>query len=195
MALVLMHAGDPEGAEEVHRRILAQRRVSFGPAHPEVAGSLQNLAASLVRQGQWAGTDSLLTEAEAIYRAAYGDSHYLVAFPLLTQAEIHLLQDDGDRAMPYAQEAVSIMAEALPDSYLTASARCRLGAALTRQGRLEDAEPLVAAAFERLAATPGALPRLVRECGLELARIHEIMDRPDRAGEIRELLRGFGSDF
>jgi serine/threonine-protein kinase len=164
--IVLMDAEDFVGAEQVHRRMLELRqRLSGDNGDGGVAASLQNLSATLIRQGRFAEAESLSWRAHGIYLQTTPAGHYLQAFPLLTIAESRLLQGDGAGAERAARSAVEILRSSLPpDHYATAAAECRIGAALVRQGRTSQAEPLVHRSLEVLEANAQSPARLVREC-------------------------------
>jgi serine/threonine-protein kinase len=166
LGIVYMDAEDYAGAEQVQRRMLeVRRRMSDGEDDHAVASSLQNLAVTLVRQTRFAEAESLSLRARDIYTHTTPEGHYLRAFPLLTIAEIRLLQRDGIEAERAARAAVRILRAALPAAhYATAAAECRLGAALALRGRIDDAKPLVAAALDVLQNNRQAPDRLVREC-------------------------------
>ncbi len=166
LGIVLTDLEDYEGAEEVHLRILAQRRGPDGDVRDlAVAGSLQNLAAVLVRRHRWIEADSLAREALGIYQEEAPSGSSLPALPLLTLAEIRLATGRAVAAEEEARNALRILEHSLPTGhYVTAVARCRLGLSLARQDRRDEAAPLVRQAMDALQAWEGAPPRLVREC-------------------------------
>jgi eukaryotic-like serine/threonine-protein kinase len=180
LGTVLMEAEDYAGAEQVHRRILEmRRRLSGGDDDPEVAGSLQNLAAALLRQHRFAEAESLSLRAAGIYGRVTPAGHYLRAFPLMSITESRLLQRDGRGAEETALRALRILRGALPvGHYATAAAECRVGAALALQGRLVAAEPLVTAALAAMQSNEQTPERLVREC----ADANAALRAPDHGG-------------
>ena len=56
-------------------RALALKRRLLGPAHPDVAVTLHNLAVAWRRHGDATRAGALLAEAEALFVAALGDTH------------------------------------------------------------------------------------------------------------------------
>jgi hypothetical protein len=138
----------------------------------DVAASIQNLAATLIRQDRFSEAESLSLEAFRIYVDLLPEGHYLPAFPLLTVAESQLLRGDGARAERTARRAVEILRAGLPAGHFaTAAAECRLGAAIAQQARYSDAEPLMASSLERLRSNEQAPDRYVRECADALAAL------------------------
>lgn len=170
-AVVLSDGDDHAGAEVVHRQLLAVRRVqSGGQPTVAVAGSLQNLAANLLRQGRYAEADSMTAEAAEVYRTALPAGHYLTAFPLLTRAEIQLARGDAAAAEESAAEAWGILRTALPAGhFVTSVAECRLGSAQWAQGRTDEAGEHLEAAWDVLRATDATPRRYLQECAARVA--------------------------
>lgn len=173
LAIVLSGMGAYREAEDVHRRVLAHRAGPEGDVRDrDVAGSLQNLAAVLLRQERYAEADSLASEAYHIYRDQAPPGSHLPALPLLSQAEIRLVSGDPAGAEVASRTAVEILSPALPDGhYVTAMAECRLGLALARQGRVETGAALVESALEEVRAWEGTPDRLVTECSEASAEV------------------------
>ncbi len=182
--LVLDALEDFDGAVEIHRQLLERSlaRSDSKPSH-EVAISMQNLAAALVRRGSLAEADSLAERAGRMFGAADGPGHYTVGFTLLTRAQIALLRGEGRRAVELASEAEELLRDALPPGhYAHAVATCRRAGGLALTGRLVAAEPLARASFETLKASAAASARRVGECGRILDDISERLARPDHTG-------------
>lgn len=182
--LVLDALEDFDGAVEIHRQLLERSlpRSDSKPSH-QVAISLQNLAAALVRRGSLAEADSLAEQAGLMFGAADGPGHYTVGFTLLTRAQIALLRGEGHQAVELASEAEELLRDALPPGhYAHAVATCRRAGGLALTGRLDAAEPLARSSFETLKASAAASARRVGECGRILDDISERLARPDHTG-------------
>jgi serine/threonine-protein kinase len=180
LGIVLMEAEDFAGAEGVHRRILAQRRALAGGSddNTEIAGSLQNLAVTLIRQGHLSEAEALSRRAHEIYLKVLPAGHYLQAIPLLSVAEIQLMGANGIGAERNARHAVDILRAALPAGHFaTAAAECRLAAAISQQARHAEAEPLMTAAFESLARNEQAPERHVHDCAEAMAALQRATGR------------------
>ncbi len=90
----------------------------------ELAARYQNLAAAQKGLGDYASAETSAKRAHALYHDALGPDHYRNAFPLMTFAELALLQDEPERAFEPADAAVSLL-HVLPPEHnlvLTASA-------------------------------------------------------------------------
>jgi tetratricopeptide (TPR) repeat protein len=79
LAIWLMKRADHREAEPLYRRALAINEESFGPDHPNVATSLNNLAELLKATNRLAEAEALLRRALAIRETSFGPDHPLVA--------------------------------------------------------------------------------------------------------------------
>jgi eukaryotic-like serine/threonine-protein kinase len=172
LGIVLTQADDLEGAEQVQRRILQLRRERFGTdENGDVAASLQNLAALLVRQGRLTEADSLARRAEQIFSAIAGSRHYSVAFSLITQTDVALGRGLGSQAEQLVRRAIEILEPQFGPGYPTAAASCRLGRAFGIQGRLVEAGRIITASLEAMENAEGVPARQIASCRDALAEL------------------------
>jgi hypothetical protein len=157
-AILLRLMADPQ-PESAFRQLLALLHDRYGDVDGEIAATLQNLAATVKDQGRYAEAEELSRSAHEMFAVTRGPGHFQTAFPLLTIAEIRLLQDDFSGAEITAREAPVILREALPPGHFaTAVAECRVGQALAGQGRPGDARPFLQAGVGAL--LPGERPEV-----------------------------------
>ena len=126
------------------RDALAIREKVLGPAHPNRASSLNNLAVLLRDQGDLAGARPLLERALAINEKALGPEHPDTTTNLNNLAG--LLQDQGDLAgaRPLFERALAIREKMLgPEHPDTALSLYSLAHLLQDQGDLAGARPLL----------------------------------------------------
>ncbi len=155
LATVQQGRGDLAAAEAGFRRVLELRLRILGEDHPMTAHSVHTLGVLLRSRGD-PEAEPTLVRALALERNAMGDRHPLVAYTLLALGQLYLEGGQPGRAEPLFREGHSIWSEALPpEDWRTAVASGRIGASLLRQGRLDDAEPLLRAARAALADRPG----------------------------------------
>src|SRR5262249_43517836 len=64
--------GQFEAAERLYRQSLAIKQKLFGPSHPDLAMTINNLAVISKAQGKFAEAESLYQQALAIFAAALG---------------------------------------------------------------------------------------------------------------------------
>ncbi len=136
-------------ARHLYEGALAIREKALGPAHPETAKNLNDLAILLQAQGDLAGARPLIEQALAIYEKVLGPEHPNTATSLDNLAS--LLQAEGDivGARALFDRALVIREKALgPEHPGTAMSFLSLGVLLHAQGDLVGARPL----FERALA-------------------------------------------
>jgi len=129
-------------AEPLWRRSLEIRRKHLGLDHPEVIGSGDKLALSLIAQGKYPEAEQLLRKALAHREANVVDEASLMP-SLNRMAELYLKQKKYAEAEPFATRAVKIgrsKTGLMPPSF--ADSLHRLGAVCAGQEKWDDAVPL-----------------------------------------------------
>ncbi len=166
----LHEEGKYQEAVGVAQQQLEARKRLLGEEHPDVAASLNNLAALLCAKGDFAGAEALHREALAVKRRLQGEEHPSVATSLGNLARV--LDDKGDYAgaEPLLREALAMrrrlqgeehpsvatilnnLALLLDDKgdYASAEALCRKALAMRRK-LLGEEHPSVAASLNNLA--------------------------------------------
>ncbi|MBM4005073.1 MAG: tetratricopeptide repeat protein [Planctomycetes bacterium] len=92
--------------------------------------------------------------------------------------------EDWTNAEHTLRECLAICESLDPDSWRTHNARCLLGESLLGQGKYADAEPLLRGreGLERRAAQiPPQMQRRLTETAGNLARVYELLGKPDDA--------------
>lgn len=112
----LRRGGDLVRAEQVHRQVLRRRRARFGPAHPEVAKSLQALAAVLIKRED-PGAKGLLDEAVDILEAGLGPDHPSLAGALNDRGSCLFATGDSNAARADFREALRIYRKSFPSEH------------------------------------------------------------------------------
>ena len=92
--MLYVNQGRYADAEPLYKRSLAIYEKALGPDHPNVAGSLNNLAGLYNEQGRYADAEPLFKRSLAIYEKALGPDHPDVAQSLNNLAALY------DRARP-----------------------------------------------------------------------------------------------
>ena len=130
--------------QSLYRRSLAIREKALGPDHPDVAISLNNLAALLMDQAQYAEAEPLYRRSLAINEKALGLDHPDVAMSLNNLAG--LLDDQGQytAAEPLYRRSLAIREKVLgPDHPDVAISLNNLAGLLRHQGQYAAAVPLL----------------------------------------------------
>jgi tetratricopeptide (TPR) repeat protein len=111
-------------AEPLNKRSLAIREKALGPDHPDVAISLNNLAALYFKQGRYVDSEPLFKRSLAIWEKALGPHHPNIAKSLNHLTELYWSQGRYADALPLAQALVA-SGHAVPASVLPRAAWCR----------------------------------------------------------------------
>jgi CHAT domain-containing protein len=142
-AMRLYRAGQYDTGVAVARQALALAEANVGPGHPDVALSLNNLAALHDSQGRYAEAEPLYRRALAIREQALGPVHPDVATSLNNLALLHDNQGRHGEAEPLYRRALTIREKVFgPDHPDVAISLNNLAALHEGQGRHAEAEPL-----------------------------------------------------
>ena len=165
------------------------RKQAEGAEHPSVAATSTELASVLMQQGRYAEAEPYLTEALAIYRAAYADDHPSTAEVLVGLGRLYLTQGRPTEAEAQAREALRIRRAMLPDAHWQiAEAESVLGASLAAQARYAAAEPLLTQSYQALHDVNGANHESTQRALERLVAFYTAWEKPAQAAEYRALL-------
>ncbi len=93
----------------MYREALQLRRELLGDRHPDVAGSLNNLATLYRNQGRYEEAEPLYREALQLCRELLGDRHPYVAGSLNNLATLYRNQGRYEEAEPMYLQALKIV--------------------------------------------------------------------------------------
>lgn len=131
-----------DGAEMLERELGLRRRV-LGPDHPEVATTLNNLAALTGAGGDLPGAEALFKESLKLKRAALGEGHPEVALAINNAASLRYSQGDYEAAAALLQEALGLLIAAFGENdAVTVSCLLNLAGVRRASGDYAGAEPL-----------------------------------------------------
>ncbi len=130
-------------ADVAFQRALAIREKVGGPWHPEVAQSLNNLAALDFVQGKYAEAEPLYVRALAIREKALGPEHPKVAQSLNNLGLLYAAERKFAEAEPLYRRALAIQEKIHgPEHPEVARSLYPLALLYSNQGRYTEAEPL-----------------------------------------------------
>jgi serine/threonine protein kinase/tetratricopeptide (TPR) repeat protein len=165
LAVLMTAAGLHAESEGIYRDLLVAKLDKYGADNSLVAGAYQNLAVAVAAQGRYRQADSLAREAERIYRRVMPTGSYIIAFPMLTRAEILLQGGDAEGARRVAAGAADLLRGKVPVLHPAAiMADCRLGRAQAQLGDLPAARALLDSAVWRLDRAEGVREAYQTEC-------------------------------
>jgi serine/threonine protein kinase/tetratricopeptide (TPR) repeat protein len=176
-----------DDAEPNVRKSLAIRRAVLPPGHPDIATSLNNLAALLYDQNKLGEAEPLFREALAIRRAALPAGHPSISESLGNLAVFLQAQNKLGEAEPLFREALAIERAAHPAGHPNiALALNNLAVLLKIQNKLAEAEPLYreALAIKRAARAAGH-PDIARS----LNNLAMLLQAQNKLGEAEPLFR------
>jgi len=104
-------------AQPFLEKSLAIREKALGAEHPDVAASLNNLAALYDTQGQYGKAEPLYQRALTIVEKALGPEHPHVAASLNNLAALYDAQGQYGKAEPLYERALQILKKALPSDH------------------------------------------------------------------------------
>ncbi len=141
--ITLYQQGRYAEAIEVAEEALKVARESFGPDHPDVATTLNNLAMLYYAQGRYAEAEPLSQRALAIREKALGPGHPDVAQSLNNLAVMYYEQGKYADAEPLQKRALAIREKALgPDHPDVAQSLNNLAALYKEMDKEDEAELL-----------------------------------------------------
>ena len=139
----LYRAGKYSEAIPLAKEVLALYEKALGPAHPDVATSLNNLAELYQRQGRYGEAEPLHRRSLALREKALGQEHPDVATSLNNLAALYQSQGRYGEAEPLHRRSLALREKALgaehPD---VATSLNNLALLYQAQGRYGEAEPL-----------------------------------------------------
>jgi len=141
--VTLYQQGRFSEATEIAEEVLQLREKALGPDHPNVAISLNNLAALYEAQGKYAEAEPLYKRLLEIREKALGPDHPNVAISLNNLAELYRVQCKYAEAEPLYKRSLEIWEKALgPDHPNVATSLNNLVLLYQAQGKYAEAEPL-----------------------------------------------------
>ena len=136
-------------AEPLHERALAIREKSFGPDHPDVATSCNNLALLYRATNRYAEAESLYERALAIREKSFGPDHPAVATSCNNLALLYEATNRYSAAEPIYERALSICEKSFgPDHPSVATSCNNLALLYQNTNRYAEAEPLLKRSLE-----------------------------------------------
>ncbi len=185
-ALTLQATGDLAGAEPLLRESVDLARRQPGGLRPDLDIDLVSLGTLLLDLGKPAEALPLGREAFTIAKARLPEGHPQLGFNLLLLGRA--LTDDGNtsEAEPMLRQAFALFSSKLPKGHISiAHAQTALGGCLVAVGskaKLDEAEPLLVEAYEKIAGTQGATHLRAKQTARRLAALYQARGESEKAG-------------
>ncbi|MEJ0037539.1 MAG: serine/threonine-protein kinase [Gammaproteobacteria bacterium] len=181
----LQAAGDLTAAEDVLRQVLKTDVEVRGTAHSAVGYDHVNLANLLHMKGQYAEAEKEFREALKIYAATLAPDHQYVAAAQAGLARTLIELGRLDEAATAATRALKIWQDTVPaDHPQLANVRAIEGQILAKRGEDAQAEPLLAASYDKLSSAYGLADPRTRATASALAGLYRRTSRGSLADKI-----------
>ena len=146
-------------AEQLLQRALDLRTAALGPEHPDVAESLDHLAALCAVQGDHAMADSLYRRAISIYEGAGLGATEAAASSIRGLGLLRRAEGVPAEGIPLVRDALRLQREALgPDALASLETEGDLASLVYNTGDYAEAEALLRDLLRRYRAALGAHP-------------------------------------
>src|ERR1041385_5287646 len=174
-------------------RALAIRERVFGPAHPMVASTLNELGNVQMRQDRPAPGRPHFQRMLDIYHPGYGEKHFLIGTAQSNLAASHMARKDYPAAEALFRQAIAMFTGTQGAGHLnTGIARIKLGRSLLRQHRYEEAATETLAGYDIVSkqAAPGVA--WLVSARKDLVEAFDSLRQPERAARFRAELADTG---
>ena len=186
LADILARQNRDDEAEALYREALALGVATLKEPHALLIGLHGGLAVFLEKQ-RWIREAAPLREIALRNAVAlYGETHPLTARAFTGMGDHHIAAGAYEEAERAYRRAVAIRQNIHPaPHWRIAEAWSRVGYALFRQRRFQDAEALLTDAYSRLSTDQGAIPESADRARAWLVDLYEAWDRPRDAARYR----------
>jgi CHAT domain-containing protein/tetratricopeptide (TPR) repeat protein len=145
----LYNQGKYQEAIPLLERVLSIRKKVLGNEHPDVASSLNNLAALYTSQGRYSEAEPLYRQALEMRKRLLGNERPLVASSLNNLAALYTSQGRYSEAEPLLHQALEMRKRLLGNEHPdVVQSLNNLAVLYESQGRYSEAEPLYRQALE-----------------------------------------------
>ncbi len=184
------HQGKYAEAEALLNQVLAAGRRVLGPEHPFTLGVLSDIAAMYQAQGKYQAAATYVSECLAGRRRALGPEAVDTVDSAADLALAYLSLGKFAASEPLAREAVETNRRKRPDGWQRFRDESLLGASLAGQKKYAEAEPLLLAGYQGMAARKDriAVPDQIHLDSARqwLVQLYQAMGNPAKAAEWRD---------
>jgi serine/threonine-protein kinase len=168
------------------QQALAIRERVFGSAHPNVASVVNELGNIAYQRDHYDEAIAYFQRNLDIYRAIYGDKHYLIALAISNLATAIAAKKDYPRAEQLYREAVRRYTDAQgPNHTNTGIARMKLGHVLLRERRFAEAQVETQAGYDILVNQTSPGLSFLKSARKDLVAEWDTLGQPEKAARYR----------
>lgn len=181
MARLQLRLGRYVVAEEQMRALLQDSSRIFGPDHTDTLIDMNNLSTLLIMQKRNTEAEPFMRMAVEGYRRIHGDEHMPTLLIRNNFAALLLDIDREDEAEAVSRDVIEIASKILPAGNLYIDVfTIGHGVALTRLGRLEEAEEKLLRCLENLKAGLGEGHMWTQAVIRNLAKLYRAWEKPEK---------------
>ncbi|PEN14298.1 hypothetical protein CRI94_04475 [Longibacter salinarum] len=141
LSVIHMKQMQLEEAEALLREALALKRQRLDSNHPRLASTINNLAVCLERKKDFDEAEKLYRETLEILRSNHGEAHPGIASTLSNLASLSMRRGDYRQAETRYRDVLAMDQNLLPPGHFyIGNDYLRIGQAIARQNRFEEAE-------------------------------------------------------
>jgi serine/threonine-protein kinase len=173
-------------ARAVLGEALAIRERVYGPDHPKVASTVNELGAVALGAGRLDEAEQYFLRVVAIYRKVHGDAHYQTGIGLSNLASTYMAQKKFAQAERLFREALVIYTRTLPATHTNIGiARIKLGRTLLRQQRYTEAAAESLGGYDILKPQMDPGVSWLKSARTDLIEAYEALKQPDQAARFK----------
>jgi eukaryotic-like serine/threonine-protein kinase len=186
LADICSRLGKDDEAEKLYREALTLGLAAFREPDAMLIGLHGGLAVFLERHGRPQEAEPLRQVALRNALGLYGENHALTARAFTGMGDHFVATGAFEKAEREYRRAVTVRQNIHPaPHWRIAEARSRVGHALFRQQRYQDAEALLTESYARLSSDTGAIPESADRARAWLIELYDAWDRPRDADRYR----------
>jgi serine/threonine-protein kinase len=169
------YQGRVEEAAGRYRQALDIRKAAYGERNVRVAAVLNHMGDLARDRGELRDAERLFRRAAGIFRTTVGDQHEFYAHQLSNLGSVYVAAGQFQRAEKVLRQAVHQLRRTVPGQRYTGLACVRLAAALSGQGRYQEAERHALAGY-RILEKQTSMPALeLRQAQEQLVSISQAL--------------------
>ncbi len=187
LARALVRESRYEDAAPLLQRALATQEHIYGGVHPKVASALNELGTVAMKGKRLDDADAYFARMADIYRRVYGGGHYLLGIAIANRGSVAIERKDNVRAEALFREAMVVYGKSLaPDHLNFGITRVKLGRALARQARWNEAEREILDGYAILSKQTSPSVSWLKAARADLSIVYDSLGRPADAAKYRE---------
>jgi serine/threonine-protein kinase len=165
---------------------LAIRERVYGPVHPAVASTLNELGNIAYAEDKYDDAERYYSRMVETYKKVYNNKHYRIGIALANLAGVYVERKDYTRAEKVYREVLERYKTTLPpDNINVGITRIKLGRCLLRQRRFAEATGESFAGYQILITQTDPSVSFLRGARKDLVAAYDSLGQPEKAVKFR----------